>query len=426
MRIVHVSPADIQGGAARGAYGLHRALRDLGLDSIMLVQRKYSDDASVVAKRGERGKVVAGLRERLDRLPLNFYRWEQENWWTVGWMPYDLRDAVDRLAPDLLHFHGAGRGAAPIETLAQLRRYPMVWTLRDLWALTGGCHYTSGCERYLEGCGTCPQLGSRNTADLSRWHWARKQRAWRDLPVAFVGLSEWMADCARRSPLTGRYPITVIPNGIDTTRFHPEAKATYRADLGLPQDKWIVLYGAMHATTDPRKGFRQLRDAAAQLARTAWRERLHVVVFGNDDTPPPFDLPTTYLGRISGDAMLARLYATADAMVVPSIEEAFGKTAAEAMACGTPVVGFANTGLLDIVDHRVNGYLAETGSAPDLARGIVWTIQQAAEDPAIGERARAKILRDFDSRTVARRYERLYRDWIAEHAGAPVAAEAAQ
>jgi len=415
MRILHLSPTDIQGGAARGAYGLHQALRAAGVDSQMLVLRKYGDDPSVHRHATCGGRIGAGLRDRLDRAPLQLYRWERENWWTVGWLPYRVRDAVDRLAPDLVHLHGVGRGAAPIESLAQLGAYPLVWTLRDLWVLTGGCHYTSGCERYLVGCGTCPQLGSRNSADLSRWQWNRKRRAWRDVRVAYVGLSQWIADCARRSPLTFGNDVSVIPNGIDTDRFAPSGRDAGRQAWDLPRDKRVILFGALHCMTDPRKGFAYFREAIGRLAA---ERRLHgavAVVFGNEGEGPDLGIETRYLGMIRSDDELARLYGAADVMVVPSTEEGFGKTAAEAMACGTPVVGFDNTGLPDIVDHRQNGYLADRISGEALAEGIAWSLETLARDGSIRDRARTKILRAFAAASVAARYAELYRQRIAQH-----------
>ncbi|MBL8703702.1 MAG: glycosyltransferase, partial [Rhodospirillales bacterium] len=355
----------------------------------------------------------------LDRVPLQLYRWERENWWTVGWLPYRIRNAVDRLAPDLVHLHGVGRGAAPIESLAQLAAYPLVWTLRDLWVLTGGCHYTAGCERYLAGCGACPQLGSRSSADLSRWQWTRKQRAWSDIRIAYVGLSQWIADCARRSPLTFGNDVSVIPNGIDTDRFATADRAAGRQAWDLPRGKQIVLFGALHCTTDPRKGFAHFREAIGRLAAGHRLRDAVAVVFGNDGEGPDLGIETRYLGTIRSDDDLARLYGAADVMVVPSTEEGFGKTAAEAMACGTPVVGFDNTGLPDIVDHGQNGYLADRLTGEALARGIDWTLEALARDPSIRHRARAKILRAFGAATVAGRYAELYRRRIALHDSDP-------
>lgn len=414
MRIVHVSPADILGGAARGAYGLHKALRAANVDSLMLVQRKYSDDPSVLTKAGAQNLIMQGLRDRLDRIPLRFYDWDPAHWWTVGWLPFNITRAVDHLRPDIVQFHWAGRGAAPIATLAQLSHYPLIWTLRDMWPLTGGCHYAGNCERFLSGCGRCPQLGSASTTDISSWQWRRKRRAWRGVNVTCVAPSSWMENHARRSPLLQGNDICMIPNGVDIARFKPIDRTAARAAWDLPLDRQVVLFGAINSTRDPRKGFAFLGDALQLLAADGWSERAVVVVFGSSSGPHPnLALPTRYLGSLNDEISLALLYSTADVMVVPSIQENAGKTAIEAMACGVPVVAFANTGQVEIVDHMRTGYLAIDRSAPDLARGIAWCLDRARVDNTLARNARTKAVQSFDSRLVAERYVTLYQRCLA-------------
>jgi len=127
-------------------------------------------------------------------------------------------------------------------------------------------------------------------------------------------------------------------------------------------------------------------------------------VFGSlsGDADTGFDI--RYVGKLADTISLATLYSCADVMVVPSTEENFAKTPIEAMACGVPVAAFANTGQLDIIDHRVNGYLAENLSAEDLARGIEWCLETGAADDQLASRARAKAVACFDIRDVADRY----------------------
>ena len=404
MRILHLSPTDTEGGAAKGAYNLHMALRDAGIDSLMLVQRKYGDDASVFTATNSDGVMYEGLRDRLDRLPLRLYDWTRQSWWTVGWLPFDLSGAISRLKPDVVHFHWSGRGAAPIGMMRRLNDYAIVWTLRDIWPLTGGCHYTHGCAKLYTGCGACPPLGSKTAFDISRWQWRRKHRAWKNVDISFVAMSNWMAECARQSPLTFDNEITVIPNGIDTRRFTPLGKNIARSLWGLPGDKHIIMYGAINSTTDPRKGYDHLCRALRMLAARGWGERARVVVFGSlsGDADTGFDI--RYVGKLADTISLATLYSCADVMVVPSTEENFAKTPIEAMACGVPVTAFANTGQLDIVDHKINGYLARNLSAEDLACGIEWCLETGAADASLGRRARAKAVEFFDIRTIARRY----------------------
>ena len=404
MRVLHVSPTDIEGGAAKGAHNLHMALRHAGVDSLMLVQRKYGDDASVLTAGNRDSVMYEGLRDRLDRLPLRFYNWKRQSWWTVGWLPFDLSRAIGLLKPDVVHFHWSGRGAAPIKMMSRLRDYAVVWTLRDIWPLTGGCHYTVGCEKLYTGCGACPQLDSKHSFDISRWQWRRKYRAWKNADISFVAMSNWMAECARRSPLTFDNDVTVIPNGVDTRRFAPLDKQVARSLWGLPEDRRIIMYGAINSTTDPRKGYDYLCRALRMLAGRGWGERVCVVVFGAVSGEGIDGLDVRYVGRLSDAVSLATLYSCADVMVVPSTEENFAKTPIEAMACGVPVTAFANTGQLDIVDHKINGYLARNLSAEDLACGIEWCLETGAADASLGRRARAKAVEFFDIRTIARRY----------------------
>lgn len=410
MRVLHVSPTDIEGGAAKGAYNLHTALRDTGVDSLMLVLRKYGDDPTVIPTSGTSdGVMYGGLRDRLDRLPLRFYKWNRQSWWTVGWLPFDLSDMIARLKADVVHFHWSGRGAAPIKMMGRLKRYPIVWTLRDIWPLTGGCHYTIGCEKLYTGCGACPQLGSKRSFDISRWTWRKKHRAWEHADISFVAMSNWMADCARKSPLTFANEITVIPNGIDTRLFAPLEKALARKLWGLPEDRQIIMFGAINSTTDPRKGYAYLCEALRLLASQGLKDRVQVVVFGSATGPNDMGLDVRYVGKLHDTVSLSTLYSCADVMVVPSTEENFAKTPIEAMACGVPVTAFANTGQLDIIDHKLNGYLADNLVSEDLARGILWCLDVGATDPGLSRRARNKAVECFDIRTIAQRYADHYR-----------------
>lgn len=384
----------------------------------MLVLRKYGDDPTVTAVGRARGSINSGLRDRLDRLPLRLHRKRGDGWWTVGWLPFDIMRSIDRMRPDIVQFHWAGRGVAPIGMLQRLTRrgYPVVWTLRDMWPLTGGCHYSNGCEKFLTQCGACHQLGTQSPYDLSTWQWRRKHRAWRNAEVTYVAMSNWMADYAKRSPLTFENEVAIIPNGIDTARFSPVDKDFARSVWGIPKNKRVILFGALNATTDRRKGFEFLRDALSKLSADGWRDDTVFVMFGGESEGENVGLPTHHVGRVHDEVSLSLLYSCADVMVVPSVQENFGKTAIEAMACGVPVVAFANTGQLDIIDHRVNGYLAENLSTEDLANGIAWCLTHGGAGEGLSRNARGKALRKFDMRRIARSHVDLYQRLLSRRA----------
>lgn len=429
MKILHLSTFDADSGAARGSLWLHHALLKRGVDSVMLVGRKKQPDDTVHPLPGLGAQLAARLRMRLDGLPLRRYDKTDDSFWTLGWLPGRFDHLVAGHAPDIVHLHWVGAGFLPVQALAQFD-CPVVWTLRDMWPMTGGCHYTAGCERYRGGCGSCPQLCSEDEQDLSRTVWRSKQRHWRNLDLHLVPISRWLGDCVQASPLLRDCPLEVIPNGLDIGRFSPVGRRAGRAAWQLPADRPVIVYGAVNATTDPRKGFTELLTALKILGRDADPAAVRplLVVFG-DLQPgdiPDYGVEVRYVGYIGDNARLSQLYSAADVAVMPSLQEAFGKTLIEAMACATPVVAFGGGGPDDIIEHRVDGYLARPYEPKDLAAGIAWSLAEVAAGTDLGGRARAKVKAAFDIDAVAARYQALYRRILerkAAEAALPTAAQ---
>jgi glycosyltransferase involved in cell wall biosynthesis len=407
-RVLHLSATDTEGGAARGAYWLHRALVAKGFDSLMLVDRKFSDDVRVIAAANG-GRLVRRLRTVADALPLYRYDLTGDSYWSVNWVPTRIGRVVDSINPDVVHLHWSGGGFLPIQALRRFRR-PIVWTLRDMWPFTGGCHYTAGCERFHDGCGCCPQLRSHVPHDLSRRIFLRKCAQWGDLDLWIIPISRWLEEAARRSPLFHTHPVEVIPNGLDLQRFRPTDKRLARRAWNLPQDRRLILFGALNATSDRRKGYPALCQTMNTLARAGWDRRAELVVFGADggDQRDRIGMDVRYVGHLADDRRLALLYSAADVMVVPSLQESFGKTLIEAMACGTPVVAFDSGGPSDIVVHQRTGYLARPFQADDLANGIAWCLNGEDHALHLGLAARLHAEARFDIGCIANRYCALY------------------
>ncbi|AFY96799.1 glycosyltransferase family 4 protein [Chamaesiphon minutus] len=405
MKVLHLSTFDLVGGAARAAYRTHQAMLGINIDSKLIVQHKQSSDPTVIAAEG---KLFAKLRSAGDDSVLNFYQ-HRQHMFSPQWFPDALIKSVDRFTPDLINLNWVCNGFVAVETLTKFKQ-PLVWTLQDMWAFTGGCHYTGGCDRYTQACGNCPQLQSHREADLSRSVWQRKARMWKNLNLTVVAPSEWMAKCAQTSSLFSDVRVEVIPFGLDTNIFKPIDSSIARELLNLPQAKHLVLFGAIDATGDPRKGFHLLQQALNRLLETGWGDRIELVVFGSAKPDRPLDLgfPVHYLGKLQDDLSLQIAYAAADVMIAPSIEEAFGQTASESLACGTPVVVFANTGLADIVDCHQNGYVAQYCDTADLARGIAWVLEDSERHCRLRQAAREKAEREYAMQVQAHRYQALF------------------
>lgn len=418
MKVAMLNTFDGGGGAARSAYRLHQGLVRSGVASRFVSQYNKRADPAIVCGTSRVEKVIALLRPLADMVPMKLYRKrDRRQPFSTAYVPVAqrVRDAV--ADADVLHLHWVVHGFINIPFLRQARR-PIVWTLHDSWAFTGGCHLPAGCRRYQQKCGSCPQLGSETEADLTRLNWQRKLRAWRDVDMTIVTPSNWLAECARSSSLFAGRRVEVIPNGIDTDVFKPMDRATCRRILNLPDDKHLILFGAMGATSDENKGFELLRQAIATLPQHVFGRKCMLVVFGAQRFDlPDLNMEVRFMGTLTDDIALSVLYAAADVMVVPSRQENLPNTLMEAMACGTPAVAFRTGGIPDLIEHQLSGYLAEPFDIADLARGIAWTLEQCGSDSGLGTHCRQKVEREFALDVVTASYVKLYSELLGNAHG---------
>jgi glycosyltransferase involved in cell wall biosynthesis len=388
-----------QGGAGIASGRLLTALQAQGTDARLL----NADDA------GSRWPFYA---ERLSFLP---YERDKSVRFSFSLANFgkDLRRHPAVQAADILHLHWINQGFLSLENIAQLARLgkPIIWTLHDMWAFTGGCHiYT--CDHFRQSCGHCPYLRRPAPDDLSHRIWSAKQRL---LPanVHFVTCSNWLRETALSSSLLAGYPITTIPNPIDTSVFQPITdleRADFRAKYGVAPGARVILFVAMKIT-EPHKGFRFLQAALQQLKAKYADLPLEIMVIGKADpeTLAALPYPIHALGLVRQPAELARVYAAADVFVTPTLADNLPNTVMESLACGTPVVAFRTGGVPEMVDHQVNGYIAAQGDSTALAEGVRWVL--SGEKPMLELRraARQKVERDYANVVVAERYLNLYR-----------------
>lgn len=407
MKVLIINASEINGGAARASYRLHKSLLRSGIDSHMLVDTKLSDDYSVIGQDSNVRNGISLMRRVLDRLPISFYKHRSATYFSPNLVPFSgLVKRINAINPDVVHLHWVNKAMLSISDIAAIKA-PVVWSLHDMWAFTGGCHYDEECGAYEQSCGTCKVLGSVKSNDLSRKVFKKKlttYAAHQNLTV--VGLSKWLAESALKSSLFKNNKVVCLQNPIDTIVYLPLDKRIAREILGLPVDKKLILFGAMGATSDPRKGYNELCEALLQLKG----QNVELVIFGSSKPKQQagFKFKTHYLGQLHDDVTLRALYSAADVMLVPSRQENLSNAIMESLACATPVVGFDIGGNSDMIEHQQNGYLAQPNSSADLAAGIEWVLN-APNYEVLSTNARNKVLNEFDSEIVAKKYIELYR-----------------
>lgn len=418
-KIIHISSDDIKYGASRAGYRLHKSLLDQGITSKMIVLKKFGDDHTVIGPPNILSKGMGFIRPFIDELPLNIlHRNRQNTQWSLNWFPGTVLKIFRREKPDLVHLHWIGGGTISIAQLARIP-CPMVWTFHDMWAFTGGCHYTGECTGYYDKCGACPQLKSSRSSDLSRWTWNRKEKWWRQMNVTIITPSNWMARCVKESRLLHTLPIRSIPYCLDLQTYRAIEREQARTILNLPRGKKLILFGAVNAASDTRKGFHFLQPTLQTLYRECQDIGIELVIFGASESPdsPDMGFKTHYMGTLSDDVTLALLYSAADVFIAPSIQDNLPNTVLEATACGTPSVAFNIGGMSDLIEHKITGYLAQPFSTKDLGRGIIWILEKEDRYQAMSRSARGKAERDFSPNGVAKEHINLYNEIIHQKKG---------
>ena len=371
MKILFINKTDCMGGAAQVAWDLATELRQMGHEVRFIVRRKFSDSNDVyelkeyllfrllraIFKR-DFTVVFSSLRDYLMSNDISFGI-EKE---IVGheWIKW----------ADVIHVHNVHGNYFRLENIAKISAVkPVVWTLHDLWAVTGRCAYPFECTGYQNGCGVCPNLNryQRMISDNSKYLLAEKNRIYTKSKMSLVVPSTWMKEMVTKSVLKNK-KIDVVPNGVNTKVFvNLKNKAELRRELNLPEDKKIILFFT-YGWKNVEKGWKFVEECTNKF--------LEVEFVGVGAPISSKDKNVTYVKPIYNQNLLAKYYNAADMLLFPSLSESFGLVPVEAMVCGTPVVAFSVGVISDLIVHKKNGYIAKYADTSDLINGVSYLLNE--------------------------------------------------
>lgn len=414
MKTISLGYSDLQGGASIAALRTHQALRRNGVDTRMLVDRKLSGDWTIHPRAGGVQSILGKLRPAIgNKIPSLLYRSPDTEKRSYNWLPSRRVSQINASDADLVHLHWCNNETLSIRDIARINK-PVVQTIHDMWSFCGSEHYSTD-TRWIDGYDKSAKPATTTGVDIDRWVWNRKRKAWQQ-PWHIVAVSQWLADCVSRSALMGHWPVSVIPNPVDTHYWKPLDRAFARDALSLPASAHIITFGAIGGTRNPRKGYPLLLDALHRLKSD--HHDIHLVIYGQEQPQhePELPFPVTFLGKLNDPASMNLLNNASDVFVNAAIQEAFGQTGSEAHASGLPAVGFQQTGMSDVIAHKQTGYLAKHGDAEDLANGISYVLQQHAAQAgtssgqsSLRQKARQRAVSRFSYDVVADQYNSLYR-----------------
>lgn len=421
VNLVNTYPSG--GGAGIACVRLFKALIKLGITNALLANDGQSQRNSnnIVPLKGW-AKYSNLIRYFLERLLVKSALKKDE--WGSLFSPailsnYGGVNTIKTHNPNIIHLHWINHGFLGLKSFPKLQRLntPIVWTLHDMWAFTGGCHHSMNCNNFQAECGTCSYLNKPAKNDLSHKIWLKKSSFFASLDITVVCPSNWLANKAKESSLFRNRRIEVIPNPIDCTVFKPLEKRKAKANLELPSDKLHICFVAANIN-NPFKGIKKLIEALKILEESCDDpHQIEILVLGKVDKDNPFEklkFHTRFGGFISSEVEMVAHYNAADVFVLPSLQDNLPNTVMEALACGTPVVAFDTGGVSDMVDEHV-GYLAKYKDSQDLAKGLWHTLSNKEERLQKGIKAVQKVHQQFSYPVVAKQYLNLYQEVINQY-----------
>lgn len=278
---------------------------------------------------------------------------------------------------------------------------PVVWTLHDMWPLTGYADYPDEYIDPLLDADRAFDLVFRKKADPNEVS-ALRACAKR---LAFVAPSQWIGGLAR-AVFEDVFRVVHIPHGVDLEKFKPLPKQEARRWLDIPDDGRPVMAAAATSLGARRKGMGLLVEALARL-----EEPLVVTLFGapSRSLEWPANVQVVSLGFLNDARLLRAAYSAADVFVMPSLAEMFGLVLIEAMACGTPCVGFAVGGVSEIIRPGETGFLARRGDGNELAEAIRKILECSPQKrSAMSAACRRTVEQEYDLQREVQSYADLF------------------
>ena len=410
IKVLHLTSGPVSGGAAKGVVLLNEALNQIGVQSTL---------ALVGANKtghyyNKFNYIPLSCRESVrsilsSRLPARVMRSGQHNFsygmYGLRRLPQDLIEGVD-----ILHCHWIAGGRVAIPSLFNLD-VPVVWTFRDMWPFTGGCHYSLDCNSYRINCAYCPQLKFPFQSFVGG-AFAEKMSLHRSRRIAYTSISKWLADRAEGSAVLRDKKVQHIENCISEIFFsglsdmpkrqqYSESHNKKITDLQSVHSKGRILIGCQNLL-DPYKGIDLFLECLNFLSNSDY----DVHVFGIGEISIP-GWTVHHHGFISDEKEMIALYKSCDLFVFPSRQEAFGKTVVEALASGVGVVCFPGTGASELIQRGMRAVVCKDRTARALAQGIVEFFELKFE-----ERTNLSALEKYRPNVVAEKYRLFYQDLL--------------
>lgn len=389
MKVLLINTA-IKGGAANACIRLHLGLLQIGVDSRLLCfhgdldvpqsQPFFPFHQENYLKPIETRSFIAKMIRKVRLLFIKDQEWQDQQErniqqdlaktkpsgheiFSFGVTLYHLHEHPWVQEADVINLHWVNN-FLDYSSFFQRVSTPIIWTLHEMYPFTGGCSYSEDCVQFKDGCQLCPQLEGSSNPEYVKHLFKSKLQLLTMPQVEVVAPSQWLLNLSKSSKLLGTRKHHHIPYGLDTSVFKYQERKDVRRQLNWELDGFYVLFTA-DSIGNRRKGFQYMIDALNQLKD----KEMRCVAVGTK--PKELYSGIDFQGSVSDVSTMARYYAAADVFVIPTLADNLPNTVLESLLCGTPVIGFPNGGVPEMIEHGKNGLLCQETSALSLAESLL-------------------------------------------------------
>lgn len=406
MNIVHINYSDKTGGAAIAANRHNQAMNKIGVSSkLLVIKNDLRRDNKIVPINPNRKKIF--LRTQLLNLFHNYITKLYKTFATFSFTfwGFSIHKHPLVLNADIIYLHWVNASMISIKEIEKILKLgkPVYWYMHDMNPITGGCHYSLGCNKYQTKCFDCPMIRNKRKFDLVKYQFSQKIKRWSKYKnFNIITPSNWLAECAKKSSIFKGHDVLRVPNLIDTNLYKPFNKTIAKQLFNISVDKKLILFGADNVNS-PYKGWKYLKESLNYLNS----DEFECLIFGEQDEKIIQSLPldVKFTGYLHDDYSLIAAYNAADVFVTPSLADNFPNVILEAMSCGLPCVAFETGGIPDLILHKKTGYLANTKDAKDLSEGIKWIFE--SDYQILSETARSIVINNYSFEKVLENHKEL-------------------
>ena len=401
MNILHINTFSHSGGAAKAALRLVEAQSRLGVNAKLLVAFKEKEHELVFT--AYKSNTITKWLFYFEKFLFLFFEKEKSIRFSFsfGFFGRSIVNHPLVKSAEIIHLHWVNQGFLSIKNIHELKKSgkKIVWTLHDMWAFTGGCHYAKECVNYTENCGNCNYLKTSNQNDLSSKIVRQKKQYLIQSIDLVITCSDWLNKLAKQSTVFKNNTILTVHNTINTTLFSRKEKVVAKKDLGLDASKKYILFGAA-SIESPYKGFDKFLETVNAL-KNEWHSDYEILIFGkcSENALTNIDVPYRYVGIITDEDKMVSAYNAGEIMLFTSKEENLPNMIMESLSCGTPVIAFNVGGVSEMITPQT-GFLISPFNTQEAAHVLKGVFAEKIVLDAYSENAQRFVAENFSNQSI--------------------------